>query len=360
MTLPTIVPRRLSTSPWAKPASVARSSAGKHRQLGENGGYRRFRRPGRAIVAFESDAKARVRHAAAEHAFRAGLDEGARHVRHQPGAEPLAAGHEERLGGDRGEDPLRRFRPLGGERRRLGKPGKTERQVVQGNGPCRHRAAVYAAGRVVEFIVADRRDYPGDLELHRMVAADIAPGLRADIFAQGQHARMLARAVVVDRRRLGARHAQVACGLGPGRPMGAAFQVALGQPRFLKHALRHQHMGRLAAMGGAGERDLARREAERIGRAGFDQRQRLERLDRRARIDRVLDMAGRRQHVARGIDHRKGAAVPAFDRGAAGDFDKDRVGHDHSRDDWTERERRSGAVRADGFGEPRIVMRLPV
>ena len=61
-------------------------------------------------------------------------------------------------------------------------------------------------------------------------------------------------------------------------------------------APRSRH-GRLAAVRGAGQRQLLRAEAVAVGRAALDQRQRLQRLDRRARIDRPLDVA---QRQARG------------------------------------------------------------
>ena len=57
------------------------------------------------------------------------------------------------------------------------------------------------------------------------------------------------------------------------------------------------------------------------------QRQRLKRLDRRARKDRALDVAERECQRAAGIDDRAGAAMARFDQRAARDFDDDRIGH---------------------------------
>ena len=50
-------------------------------------------------------------------------------------------------------------------------------------------------------------------------------------------------------------------------------------------------------MRGAGQRQFLRRKPIAVGRTALDQRQRLQRLDRRARIDRPLDVA-ERQHAA--------------------------------------------------------------
>ena len=61
-----------------------------------------------------------------------------------------------------------------------------------------------------------------------------------------------------------------------------------------------------------------------VGGAALDQRQRLQRLHRRARIDRLLDVAQRQHPAAVGIDHRDGAGVPAFHQRAAQDLDQNR------------------------------------
>ena len=80
-------------------------------------------------------------------------------------------------------------------------------------------------------------------------------------------------------------------------------------------------------MRGAGQRQLLGAEAVAVGGAGFDQRQRLHRLDRRARIDRPLDVAQRQHRAAVGVDHRDRAAMPAFDQRAAQDLDQNRITH---------------------------------
>ena len=67
------------------------------------------------------------------------------------------------------------------------------------------------------------------------------------------------------------------------------------EPRERQHPRRGRDMVRLAGMRGAGQRQLLGAKAVEVGSAAFDQRQRLQRLHRRARIDRALDVA-QRQH----------------------------------------------------------------
>ena len=88
------------------------------------------------------------------------------------------------------------------------------------------------------------------------------------------------------------------------RPMRAAFQRAGIEPGARQHAGGGRDMAGLAAMRRAGERELLLGETEAIGGARLDQHQRLQRLDRRARIDRPLDVAERKHASPIGIDHR--------------------------------------------------------
>ena len=113
-------------------------------------------------------------------------------------------------------------------------------------------------------------------------------------------------------------------------PVGAAFIEVLGIAGLGQHGARHAQVIRLAIMGGAAQGDLFRREAETVRRATLDYRQALEGLDGGARIDRGGDGALGRDHVARRIDHRIGAAVAALDDAAAGDFGDHGIGHARS------------------------------
>ena len=60
-------------------------------------------------------------------------------------------------------------------------------------------------------------------------------------------------------------------------------------------------------------------EAEAVGGAAFDQRQGLHRLDRRARVDRPVDVAEGQRDPPVCVDDRAGAAVGGFDPPAAQD-----------------------------------------
>jgi hypothetical protein len=86
-------------------------------------------------------------------------------------------------------------------------------------------------------------------------------------------------------------------------------------------------MLRLAAMRGAGERQFLIAEAVARGRARFHKLQRLDRLDRRTREHRVLDIAEREREASASITHGNRAAMPAFDQGAAQHLDENGIAH---------------------------------
>ncbi len=109
--------------------------------------------------------------------------------------------------------------------------------------------------------------------------------------------------------------------------MRAAFERALVAPRLGEHRLRQRDMLVLAGVGGAGERNLPVAQAQPVGGAALDERQGLERLDRRARIDRSLDVAEGERDCAIRIDDRARPAMGGFDPPATKDFDHNRVGH---------------------------------
>ena len=150
----------------------------------------------------------------------------------------------------------------------------------------------------------------------------------AQMHRRRQHAGVLARAVVVQlRRRLAgrdaarwrpkrraahARRSRAHRGSSPARSsMAAARCVWRSVPACEPQAS--------AISAGA--------EAEAIGRAGLDQRQRLQRLHRRARIDRPVDVAQAQRQRPRRRGDRDGAAVPALDQRPARHLDEDGIGH---------------------------------
>ncbi len=98
-------------------------------------------------------------------------------------------------------------------------------------------------------------------------------------------------------------------------------EVGLGE-----HRRRGRDMAWRCRVRRAGESDLGVGERERVRRAAFDQRQRLQRLDRGTRVDRRIDFAERQRNRAVGVDHGRCAAMARFDTRAACDFDHDGVG----------------------------------
>ena len=112
--------------------------------------------------------------------------------------------------------------------------------------------------------------------------------------------------------------------------MRAAAQRRSVKPRRRQHALDTRDMCRLAAMRGAGERQLLLAEAVTICRTRFQERQRLERLDGGARKYRRRNVADGEHRLAVRVGDSDRAAMPALDQRPAHDFDKDRITHDRS------------------------------
>ena len=109
---------------------------------------------------------------------------------------------------------------------------------------------------------------------------------------------MLARAIVVQRRGRPPGAGKRDCRIVIARPMRPAFQRILVQPGARQHRRRKLDMRRLAPVRCAGERQFPVAEAERIRRAALHQRQRLDRLHRRARKHRLRDVADLEQQLA--------------------------------------------------------------
>ncbi len=78
---------------------------------------------------------------------------------------------------------------------------------------------------------------------------------------------------------------------GAERNMRAAAQRVGAEPGPLQHRRGEARVPLGASVRAAGKRDLGGTEAEVVGSAAFDQRQRLQRLDGGARIDGALDIA---------------------------------------------------------------------
>ena len=110
--------------------------------------------------------------------------------------------------------------------------------------------------------------------------------------------------------------------------MCAAFEGRFVEPDRRQHRRGQSGVAALAGMRGAGQRQLAIAEAQRRRSTGFDQRQRLDELDRRTREHRLLDVADRPDDGAIGIENGNGAAVTALDDVTAQHFDQHRI-NDH-------------------------------
>jgi len=131
---------------------------------------------------------------------------------------------------------------------------------------------------------------------------------------------VLARAVVVHPLRTTAlRRDREAALLVEGR-VGPAPEIAPRQPRSPEHPIHDRHVGLGTVMTRARQRQLPRPEPQTIRDPALQERQRLERLDRRARPERGLDVAPSPDPASRRHDddstpvHRLDAVTPRHDR----------------------------------------------
>lgn len=112
-----------------------------------------------------------------------------------------------------------------------------------------------------------------------------------------------------------------------GRPLRPASQGAFVKTGGVQHCGGDGNVVWLAAVGRLGQGQFTVTVAEGVGGAAFDQRQRLDRLDGGAGINRLVDIACRAYAPAVGIENGDCAAMAAFHAIAAGDFDEDGIGH---------------------------------
>ncbi len=159
-----------------------------------------------------------------------------------------------------------------------------------------------------------------------MVGLLITARIEAEMDGGGEHTRMLARAIIVDRLRTPARAYQLAHRRLADRPMRAASKIAFVEPGLGEQAAHRLDMQGTAAMRGAGDRKLVIAEPERIGCPALDQQNGLHRLDRRAGKHRSIDIAKSKQEPAIGIGDGNRARMPALDEAASDDFDERWIG----------------------------------
>jgi hypothetical protein len=138
---------------------------------------------------------------------------------------------------------------------------------------------------------------------------------------------MLARTVVVKRRRASAEARERLRRRLMQRPMRAAHQRALIETGAREHAGDAGDMIGFSAVGRAGQGKLFVTQAEALGPAGFDQNERLQGLDRGAWVDGSFDIAEREQASAICVNDRNSAAMPAFNKRAAQRLDQNRTIH---------------------------------
>ena len=103
--------------------------------------------------------------------------------------------------------------------------GEAGGEAAERRGPGRDRAAIGAAAIGVERLVQHGLDTGADFDLHRMIAIDVVRGRHAECFGDGEHAGVLARAVVVNGRWRLTAVAQFLAGDREGGRVGAAFEI---------------------------------------------------------------------------------------------------------------------------------------
>ena len=108
--------------------------------------------------------------------------------------------------------------------------------------------------------------------------------------------------------------------------MRAAGKIALVEPGLGEQAPHRLDMHTVAAMRGAGDRELVIAEPKRVGGAALDQRNGLQRLDRGAREHRSLDIAERKQEPPISIGNGDSAGMAALDERPSDHLDEDGIG----------------------------------
>ena len=213
-------PVRTKRSSFVRSSSEQRQEARDRRRHRDLGGARR------AVLAFERDAEALLGQRAAEHAFGAGLHQHAcAEQRHDLGAEASGARHVVRLRRAGRAQPRRRLRALvaeampGAEARERMRRAPSAAPRRSGSSSRRCRIGLPTSPTPVRLSSAARTSRC-TVWLRRDIAAMIDAGRAGD----ADEARMLARAIVVQRRRraAGARQ-RLARSLMRG-PMRAAFE----------------------------------------------------------------------------------------------------------------------------------------
>ena len=213
----------------------------------------------------------------------------------------------------------RRPRPLARQAAGVDEAGPCRRQSAQGQGPVRQAAAV-DAGRGVERLAAHRRQRCAAAALHRVAGVGVAPDRLVQVHGRRQHTGVLARTVVVRPRRPRPGADQFVGGGAIQRRVRTAGEVVGAQAQPRQPRRRPLDVSLLAVVRRAGERHVLGRDPEGVGGPGLDQRQRLDRLHRRAREDEAVVRPARDDGTP-GVGDDDPHAVPALDPLAAINLD---------------------------------------
>ncbi len=244
-----------------------------------------------------------------------------------PAAEPTGSGDEMRPCRTRRTNPSRRPGPVRIEPPAGAESRKTVRKLFQRQGPGRDRAAVDRATPIVQRDPGDPLERRFDRALHRMRRIGVTRRIRPHRAGDAQKSGVLAGAIVVERGGLASGPRQRLRGGRMDRRVRPAGERGRIEPGAREHALDQCDVRRLTRVRSRCERQLVLAEAEAIRGTGFDERQRLQRLDRGTGKHRARDVAQAEHCVAVGIDHGGCAAMLALEERAADDFDEYRICH---------------------------------
>jgi len=166
-----------------------------------------------------------------------------------------------------------------------------------------------------------------DQLLYRVIGLDITFDRKPTMTGYGQKPGMFAGTIVVKGRWFVSGSAQRGRRRAMGWPLRAAFQRAFVKPGGIQHGGGKGDVTGFAAMGCLRQGQFTLAIAEPVGRAAFDQRQRLDRLDGGTRKNRLLDIAECEEGPAVGAKNGNRAAMAAFHAVATHYFDEDGIGH---------------------------------
>src|SRR5215208_2400539 len=200
-----------------------------------------------------------------------------------------------------------------------GEAGEALREAPQRQGEGGDATVVAGDEHLVLPQAADLGNETEYTALERVGGVAVCGGLVALVDADGEHPRVLARAVAVDRTRLLA-PADQPVGLGfVQRQMGAALQVVLRQAGLLQDRFDGGEVRLLGVVRGAGYGEFSVCLPEGVGYPREDELERLERLGRGAGVDGGFGIANGLEYFAIGVADGETPPVDALDERATRD-----------------------------------------